>query len=122
LSAGKDVLVVDDSVVMKDLISDMLGRDGFNVVGHARDGEEAVELYEELGPDLVTMDIVMPKVHGIASLKMILGRNPQARIVVVSALNQQALVMEALDAGARNFVVKPFTEKELLEAVRKSLG
>ena len=118
----KRVMIADDSLVMRRRIMDVLAQDGFEVVGQAQNGEEALIRYKELGPDLVTMDIVMPKEHGINALKKILEHDPSARIIVVSGLHQKALLMEALEAGARDYVIKPFTDDELLEAARKSVS
>ncbi len=118
----KCVLIADDSIVMRSMIKDVLSHDGYEIVGEARDGKEAIDLYKELDPDLVTMDIVMPHEHGIDALKKIMQFDPEARIVVVSGLHQKSLLMEALEAGAKDYVIKPFTEEELLKTARKSAG
>ena len=120
MSEKKRLLVVDDSVVMRTMISDVLSRHGFELVGEAQDGNEALEKYKELNPDLVTMDIVMPREHGIDALKKIFEFDKTARIVVVSGLHQKNLLMDALDAGAKDYVIKPFDEKEIVEAAKKS--
>ncbi|MCK4718179.1 MAG: response regulator [Thermoplasmata archaeon] len=121
MNGNKKALIVDDSMVMRQMIEDILNKDGFEVVAHAQDGEEAIALYAKHNPDLVTMDIVMPKTHGIQALKGIIQKDPDARIIVISGLHQKALVMEALEAGARDYVIKPFEEKELLQAAKTTV-
>lgn len=116
----KKVLVVDDSMVMRAMISDILTKDGFKVVGQAKNGKEAVEQYVKLSPDLVTMDIIMPGEHGTDVVKKIVEVDRDARIIIVSGLNQKSLVMQALDNGAKDFLVKPFENAELLEAAHKT--
>ncbi|MGD8375911.1 MAG: response regulator [Acidobacteriota bacterium] len=112
------VLIVDDAAFMRSMIADIVEKEeGFEVVGQAATGREAVERYRELKPDLVTMDIVMPEMDGIEATRRIVAENPRARIVMCSALGQEALVMESIAAGARDFIVKPFTA----EKVRKVL-
>jgi two-component system chemotaxis response regulator CheY len=120
MADSKSVLIVDDSVVMRSLIGDILEKEDFSIVGQAQDGGEAVEMYRKLSPDLVTMDIVMPGGPGIDALKQIIDHDPNARVVVVSGLHQKSLLIEALEAGARDYVIKPFTDRELLEAAKKS--
>ena len=115
----KKVLIADDSIVMRNMINDILMNDGFEIVGEAKDGKEALEKYQELQPNLVTMDIVMPREHGIDALKGIIDFDPDARVIVVSGLHQKALLMEALEAGARDYVIKPFEKDELLKAAKK---
>jgi two-component system chemotaxis response regulator CheY len=117
----KKVLVVDDSMVMRAMISDILTKDGFKVVGQAKNGKEAVEQYVKLTPDLVTMDIIMPGEHGTDVVKKIVEVDRDARIIIVSGLNQKSLVMQALDNGAKDFLVKPFENAELLEAAHKTV-
>ena len=107
--AGIRVLVVDDSPTARQLLVSLLTEEpGIEIVGEARDGEEAVKLTKKLGPDLVTMDVVMPKCSGIDAVKEILKINPTAKIAMVSALGQEQLVTEALQAGAADYIVKPF--------------
>lgn len=120
MSNPKKVLIVDDSMVMRTMIRDVLTKDGFEVVGQAKNGKEAVEQYVNLRPDLVTMDIIMPGEHGTDVVKKILEMDNDARIIVVSGLNQKNLVMQAMDNGAKEFLVKPFENKELLEAAHKT--
>lgn len=115
------VLVVDDALFMRMMIKDILTKDGLVVVGEAENGLEAVEKYAELKPDLVTMDIVMPEMDGIEAVRNIIKTNPDAKILMCSAMGQQPLVVEALEAGAKDFIVKPFQPAKVIEAARKAL-
>ena len=119
--SGK-VLIVDDAIFMRTMIGDILRQAGFEVVGEASTGVEAVQKYKELNPDLVTMDIVMPDMGGIDAVREITKEDPDARILMCSAMGQQGLVVEAIQAGARDFVVKPFQASRVLEAVQRLLG
>ncbi|PXW92520.1 two-component system chemotaxis response regulator CheY [Streptohalobacillus salinus] len=116
------VLIVDDAAFMRMMIKDILTKNGFEVVGEAQDGSVAVEKYEELKPDLVTMDITMPEKDGIQALKEIKAMNPNAIVIMCSAMGQQAMVIDAIQAGAKDFVVKPFNAERVLEAINKALG
>jgi two-component system chemotaxis response regulator CheY len=118
----RTVLICDDAVFMRTMLSDILSQAGFSVVGQAQSGEEAVAKYKELQPDLVTMDIVMPDMGGIEAVRKIMAEHPDARILMCSAMGQQSLVVEAIQAGARDFVVKPFQPSRVLEAVQRVLG
>jgi two-component system chemotaxis response regulator CheY len=113
------VLITDDSIVMRKMINEILDGNGYEVVGEAKNGNEAFELYKELKPDLVTMDIVMPKEDGLETLKKIMKFDPTAKIIIVSGLHQKALLFEAMETGAKDYVIKPFEKNELLDAVRK---
>jgi len=113
------VLVADDARFMRQLIREIVEPEGFEVVGEAADGRAVVEEFARLRPDVVTMDIVMPKRSGIDAVKEILALDPTARIVMVSALGQEALVMEALQAGAADYVVKPFKPDGVISTLRK---
>ena len=115
------VLIADDASFMRQMIREIIEPEGYEVVGEATDGVEAVEQYEELHPDLVTMDIVMPKRSGIDAVKGILERTPGACVVMCSALGQETLVMEALQAGAKDFIVKPFKPDNVLSTLQKVL-
>jgi two-component system chemotaxis response regulator CheY len=119
---SRTVLVVDDAIFMRTMIGDILKQAGFEVVGEASSGVEAVQKYKELGPDLVTMDIVMPDMGGIDAVREIIKEDPEARILMCSAMGQQGLVVEAIQAGARDFVVKPFQPSRVIEAVQRLLG
>ncbi len=117
------VLVVDDAIFMRNMIKDIFAQAGdFEVVGEAAHGLEAVEKFKELKPDLVTMDIVMPFKSGIEATREIMKIDPDSVIVMCSALGQEQLVMEAIEAGAADFIVKPFKADEVLQVVRKVLG
>jgi two-component system chemotaxis response regulator CheY len=116
---GAKVLVVDDAAFMRMMIKDILRKGGYEVIGEAEDGARAIEKYQELSPDLVTMDITMPDMDGIKAVKEIRKINPRARIIMCSAMGQQAMVIDAIQAGAKDFVVKPFQPDRVLEAVRK---
>lgn len=119
------VLVVDDALFMRKMLSDILKKEGFDVVGEADNGKDAIEKFKELKPDLVTMDIVMPKmeeIDGIGAVREIIKIDPQAKIIMVSAMGQHALVVEAIQAGAKDFIVKPFQPSRVVEAIRRVLG
>jgi len=116
------VMVVDDALFMRNMLKDIFGRAGYEVVAEAENGEVAPQIYRDTRPDLVTMDIVMPKKSGIEALQEIVAADPQARVVMVSALGQDSLVLEAVEAGARDFIVKPFREDKVLETIRRIVG
>jgi len=121
----KKILVVDDALFMRNLIKGILTKNGYEVCGEGANAIEAVELYKKLKPDMMTLDIVMPKMEemdGITAVKQIMTMDSRANIVVVSALAERRLVEEALSFGAKDFVVKPFTAEKLLEVVRRVLG
>jgi two-component system, chemotaxis family, chemotaxis protein CheY len=115
------VLIADDASFMRQMIREIIEPEGHEVVGEATNGVEAVELFTELAPDLVTMDIVMPKRSGIDAVKRILADHPKACVVMCSALGQESLVMEALQAGARDFIVKPFKPDSVIATLKKVL-
>lgn len=119
---GLRILIVDDALFMRNMLKEIFVKAGWEVVGEAGNGVEAVEKYQELNPDLVTMDIVMPLKSGIEALQEITDNFPEARVVMCSALGQESLVLEAVQAGARDFVVKPFQESRVLEVVRRVTG
>lgn len=116
------VLIVDDAAFMRMMLKDILSKNGFEVVGEAENGAIAVEKFKELRPDLVTMDITMPEMDGISAVKKIKGMDGNARVVMCSAMGQQAMVIDAIQAGARDFIVKPFQPERVLEAVQKALS
>jgi two-component system chemotaxis response regulator CheY len=116
------ILIVDDAGFMRRIIRDIFARGPFAVVGEAENGTDAVRLYREHQPDLTTMDIVMPGMDGLAALREIIRDDPAARVVMVSALGQEALIAEAIDAGARDFIVKPFQPERVLRVVQGVLG
>lgn len=119
---GHRVLVCDDAIFMRTMISDILSGAGYDVVGEAETGVQAIERYRSLKPDLVTMDIVMPDMGGIDAVREIIKHDPDAKVLMCSAMGQQALVVEAIQAGAKDFVVKPFQPSRVLEAVQRVLG
>ena len=116
------VLIVDDALFMRTMLRNIFVESGFEVVGEAGNGNEAVEKFRLLGPDLTTMDIVMPEKSGIEALKQIIALDPRARIVMCSALGQESLIIEALEAGARDFIVKPFKPAKVIEIAQKVLA
>ncbi len=116
----KSVLVVDDAAFMRMMIRDILARDGY-VIHEAVNGRDAIDKYGEVKPDLVTMDITMPEMNGIEALRAIREIDPEARILVVSAMGQQKMIVEALEYGAVDFLIKPFQPTKVLETVKKCL-
>lgn len=116
------ILLVDDAAFMRMMIKDILSKNGYEILGEAENGAKAIEKYKELNPDLVIMDITMPEVDGIQAVKAIKEINPDAKIIMCSAMGQQAMVIEAIQAGAKDFIVKPFQADRVLEAVKKVLG
>ncbi len=118
---SKNVLVVDDAAFMRMMIKDILNKNGYTVVGEAENGMTALEKYKELKPDLVTMDITMPEMDGISAVKQIRAFDSKARVIMCSAMGQQAMVIDAIQAGALDFIVKPFQPERVLEAVGKAL-
>jgi two-component system chemotaxis response regulator CheY len=116
------VLIVDDAIFMRNMIKDIFSDQQYDVVGEAANGVEAVEKYKELKPDLITMDIVMPFKSGIEATREILAFHKDALIIMCSALGQESLVMEAIEAGAADFVVKPFKPEDVLRVVQKVMG
>ncbi|PKR78631.1 two-component system response regulator [Halalkalibacillus sediminis] len=119
---GERILIVDDAAFMRMMIKDILEKNDFEVVGEAENGQEAVDKYHELKPDLMTLDITMPEKDGITALKEILGDDPSAKIIMCSAMGQQAMVIDAIQAGAKDFIVKPFQADRVLEAIKKALN
>ncbi len=119
---SKRVLIVDDASFMRMMVKEILTKNGYEVAGEAENGQKAIEKYSELTPDLVIMDITMPEVDGIEAVKRIKANDPDAKIVMCSAMGQQAMVIEAIQAGAKDFIVKPFQADRVLEAVKKVIG
>jgi two-component system chemotaxis response regulator CheY len=119
---AKNILIVDDAAFMRMMIKDILTKNGYNVAGEAENGKIAVDKYNEVKPDLVLMDITMPEMDGIQALKAIKGTDPNATIIMCSAMGQQAMVIEAIQSGAKDFIVKPFQAERVLEAVKKAIG
>jgi hypothetical protein len=119
---AKNIMIVDDAAFMRMMIKDILSKNGYNVVGEAENGKKAIYTYSECKPDLVLMDITMPEMDGIQALKGIRANDPNATIIMCSAMGQQAMVIEAIQSGAKDFIVKPFQAERVLEAVKKVIG
>ena len=113
------VLIVDDAAFMRISIKNMLTKNGYEVVGEAENGRVGVEKYKELAPDIVTMDITMPEMSGIDALKEIMKFDASAKVVMVSAMGQEAMVRDAIISGAKGFIVKPFKEDGIIAAMKK---
>jgi len=116
------ILIVDDAAFMRMMIKDILSKNGYTVIAEAENGIKAIEKYKEVNPDLVIMDITMPEMDGIQAVKQIKQLNDAAKIIMCSAMGQQAMVIESIQAGARDFIVKPFRAERVIEAVRKVVG
>ena len=119
---AKNILIVDDALFMRMMLKDILTRNGYNVVGEAENGAKALEKYRELKPDLVMMDITMPEVDGFAGLRNIKAEFPDAKVIMCSAMGQQVMVLDAIRAGAMDFIVKPFQAARVMDAVKKTIG
>lgn len=119
---GKRILLADDAAFMRLMLKNILEPNGYQVVGEAENGREAIKKYKELKPDILIMDMVMPEVGGIDAIKQIIAEFPDANILICSAIGQQALVIEAIQAGAKDYIVKPFDQDSVLETVGKILG
>ena len=119
---AKNILICDDAAFMRMMIKDILTKNGYNIAGEAENGQKAVEKYAELKPDLVLMDITMPEMDGIEALKKIKALDPGAKIIMCSAMGQQAMVIESIQSGAKDFIVKPFQADRVIEAVQKVVG
>ena len=118
----KRVMVCDDAAFMRMMIKDILVKNGYEIAAEAENGLKAVEQYPDAKPDLVLMDITMPEVDGIEAVRRIKALDPNANVIMCSAMGQQAMVIEAIQAGAKDFIVKPFQANRVLEAVRKVIG
>ncbi len=119
---GKGILIVDDAVFMRMTVKNILEKGGYEVVGEAGDGAQAVKQYAALKPELVLMDITMPVMDGIEALKKIRALDPSAKVLMVSAMGQQSMVIAAIQAGAKDFIVKPFMAERVLQAVKRFIG
>lgn len=118
-SMAKRVLVVDDAAFMRMMLKNILTSAGYEVIGEAENGEKALFKYKELKPDVVTLDITMPDVDGITAVKNIIEYDPKARIIMCSAMGQQTMVLDAIKAGAKDFIIKPFQKERVIEALKK---
>lgn len=119
---SKNIMICDDAAFMRMMIKDILSKNGYTVVDEAENGKVAVEKYSECKPDLVLMDITMPEMDGIEALKAIRAKDGNASVIMCSAMGQQAMVIEAIQSGAKDFIVKPFQAERVLEAVKKVIG
>ena len=119
---AKNILICDDAAFMRMMIKDILTKNGYNIAGEAENGVKAVEKYAEVKPDLVLMDITMPEMDGIEALKKIKESDPSASVIMCSAMGQQAMVIESIQSGAKDFIVKPFQADRVIEAVQKVVG
>ena len=119
---AKNILICDDAAFMRMMIKDILTKNGYNIAGEAENGLKAVEKYAEVKPDLVLMDITMPEMDGIEALKKIKAADANASIIMCSAMGQQAMVIESIQSGAKDFIVKPFQADRVIEAVQKVVG
>ena len=119
---AKSILICVDAAFMRMMIKDILTKNGYEIAGEAENGAKAVEKYNETKPDLVLMDITMPEKDGIQALKEIKAGDPSAAVIMCSAMGQQAMVIEAIQSGAKDFIVKPFQAERVLEAVKKVVG
>jgi two-component system chemotaxis response regulator CheY len=122
LAMKKRILVVDDAAIIRLMLTKIIVSDDYEVVGEAGNGAEAVQKYEELKPDLVTMDITMPDMDGIQAVKEIKKMDPNAKIIMCSAMGQKMMVLEAIEAGAASFIVKPFDEQKVKEVIKRTLS
>ena len=119
---AKNILICDDAAFMRMMIKDILTKNGYNIAGEAENGAKAVKKYAELKPDLVLMDITMPEMDGIEALKKIKASDPGASVIMCSAMGQQAMDIESIQSGAKDFIVKPFQADRVIEAVQKVVG
>ena len=117
-----NILLVDDAAFMRMMLKDILTKNGYTVAGEAENGLKAIDKFRELKPDLALMDITMPEMDGLQALKKIKAEWPDAKVVMCSAMGQQAMVIEAIQSGARDFIVKPFQPDRVIEAVKKVVG
>ena len=119
---AKSILICDDAAFMRMMIKDILTKNGYTIAGEAENGLKAIEKYHETKPDLVMMDIPMPEMDGIQALKKIKAADPNATVIMCSAMGQQAMVIESIQSGAKDFIVKPFQPDRVIEAVKKAIG
>lgn len=119
---GKRILIVDDAAFMRMMLKDILTKNGYEVCGEGVNGKEAVSKYKELNPDLVTLDITMPEMTGLDALKEIMKMDPNAKVIMCSAMGQQAMVIDAIQSGGKDFIVKPFQADRVVEAVKKVIA
>ncbi|HSV74875.1 MAG TPA: response regulator [Chthonomonadales bacterium] len=118
----KRILVTDDAMFMRVTLRNILTKNGFEVAGEASNGREAIDMYRSLKPDAVTMDITMPEMDGISAVREIRKIDPHARIIMCTAMGQKNMVIDAVSAGAKDFIVKPFQAEKVVEAIQKVCG
>jgi two-component system, chemotaxis family, chemotaxis protein CheY len=118
----KRILITDDALFMRVMLRNILTKSGYEIAGEAANGIESVEMYRSVKPDLVTMDITMPEMDGISAVKRIRQIDPDAKIIMCTAMGQKNMVMEAVAAGARDFIIKPFQPEKVIESVQKQIG
>lgn len=116
------VLIVDDTAFMRKLLKNVLFGAGFDIAGEAENGKQAVELYKQLNPDVVTMDVVMPEMNGLDALKQIKGLDKEAKVVMCTAIGQEKIVKTAIKLGAKGFIIKPFQAPKVIEEIKKVTG
>ncbi len=119
---AKRILLADDAAFMRMMLKNILTPEGYEIVGEANNGKEAVQMFKDLKPDMLIMDMIMPELGGIDAIKQIIAEFPDANILICSAIGQQTLVIEAIQAGAKDYIVKPFDEGSVLETVGKIIG
>lgn len=122
MTVAKRILIVDDAVFMRMKLRDILEKNGYEVAGEAQNGQEALDKYKVEKPDLVTMDITMPDVDGLDGLKMIMKADPNAKVVMCSAMGQQGMVMDAIKSGAVDFIVKPFDTERVIKSLDRAFS
>jgi two-component system chemotaxis response regulator CheY len=119
---GKRIMIVDDAMFMRKLLSDIVTKAGYEVVAEAGNGNEAFQKYKEVKPDLVTMDITMPEVSGIEGLRLIISVDPNAKVLMCSAMGQESMVIDSVRSGAKGFIVKPFVPEKVISEISKLIG
>ncbi len=119
---AKRILITDDALFMRATLKNILTQNGYEICGEATNGQESLNKYKELKPDLVTMDITMPEMDGIAALKEIKSFDPDAKVIMCTAMGQKDMVIQAVQAGAKDFIVKPFEPDRVIQAVQKQLA
>ena len=122
MTPAKRILITDDALFMRVTLKNILTKNGYEIAGEASNGRESIEMYRSVQPDLVTMDITMPEMDGISAVKEIRQMDPNAKIIMCSAMGQKNMVMEAVAAGAKDFIIKPFQPEKVLESIQKQIG
>lgn len=115
------ILIVDDSMFMRSILKNILEKEKYQIIGEANNGNECIEKYKELKPDLITIDMIMPEMNGIDTVRKLMQINSKIKVIMVSAMGQQVLIEEALKAGAKNFIIKPFQPEKVIETIKQVL-